>query len=75
MEGSMGTWPVSEDHRITLLPHFDHKERADDDGGFPKHPIFSNYPKYLWKTHTRSGGVQAPNASVQNTDRAERHPV
>ena len=70
----MGTWPASEDNRITLLPHFDHKERADDDCGLPEHPIFSNYPKYLWKTHARSGGIQAASASVQNADRRDRQP-
>jgi len=63
---------VSEDNRITLLSPFDHKEHPDDDCGLPEHPIFSNYTKYLWKSHTRSGGVQAPNASVQNTDRTNR---
>jgi len=55
-----------------LLPHFDHKERADDDCGLPEHPIFSNYPKYLWKGHKRSGGVQAPHASVENTGLVDR---
>ena len=74
-EDGMVSWLASEDHRITLLPLFDHKERADDDCGLPEHPIFSNYPKYLWKTHTRSGGVQSPNASVENTDRVEPRPV
>ena len=64
----MGTWPEPEDHRITLLPHFDHKESADDDCGPPEHPIFSNYAKYLWTSHRRSGGVQALDASAENTD-------
>jgi hypothetical protein len=64
----MGTWPASDDHQITSLPHFEHKEREDDDLGLPEHPIYANYPKYLWKGHTRSGGVQAPNASTENTD-------
>lgn len=68
----MATWPASDDHRITMLPRFDHKEREDDDCGLPEHPIFSNYPKYLWKGHTRTGGVQAPNASVENTDQVDR---
>ena len=68
----MDNFGVSEDNRITLLSPFDHKERPDDDLGLPEHPIFSNYTKYLWKSHTRSGGVQAPNASVQNTDLTDR---
>ena len=68
----MGNWPETEDdHRLTMLPPFDHKERVDDDCRLPEHPVFSNYPKYLWKGHRRSGGVQAPNASVENTDRAD----
>jgi len=48
----------SEDNKLTLLPPFDHKEPEDDDCGLPEHPIFSNYSKYLWKSHIRSGGVQ-----------------
>ena len=57
-----------DDNRITLLPRFEHKEREDEDVGLPHHPIYSNYTKYLWTSHTRSGGIQAPNASVENTD-------
>jgi hypothetical protein len=68
----MGDWPALDDNKITLLPLFEHKEREDNDCGLPEHPIFSNYPKYLWKTHTRSGGVQAPNASIENTDFVDR---
>ena len=37
---------------------FDHKEPKDNDCGLPENPIFSNYSKYLWKSHVRSGGVQ-----------------
>jgi hypothetical protein len=47
-------------NKLTLLPPFDHKEAADDDCGLPEHPIFSNYVKYLWKGHTRTGGVERP---------------
>ena len=47
-------------HKITLLPPFEHKEPADDDTGLPESPIYSNYVKYLWKGHRRSGGVQVP---------------
>lgn len=68
----MSNWPAQESNSITLLPPFDHKEREDDDTGVPEHPIYSNYVKYLWKGHRRSGGVQAPNASVENTDTVER---
>ena len=64
----MATWPAPDKHLITSLPHFDHKEPADDDCGLPEHPIFANYVKYLWKGHRRSGGIEAPNASIENTD-------
>lgn len=67
-DDTMATWPRRDNHLITSLPHFDHKEREDDDCGLPEHPIYADYVKYLWKGHTRSGGVQAPNASIENTD-------
>jgi hypothetical protein len=61
MEKAM-TKPASfyeiEDHSLTLLPPFEHKEPKDDDLGLPEHPIYSNYAKYLWKGHTKSGGKQ-----------------
>ena len=47
-----------EDNKLTLLPPFEHKEPEDDDCGLPHHPIYSNYSKYLWTSHRRSGGVQ-----------------
>lgn len=47
-------------HKITLLRPFEHKEPEDDDTGLPESPIYSNYVKYLWKAHRRSGGVQVP---------------
>jgi hypothetical protein len=60
------------DNRIKL-PRFEHKEVVDeDDCGPPKDPIFADYAKYLWKSHVRSGGVQAPNRSPQNTDGGDR---
>ena len=53
-----------DDNRITLLEPFPHKEpRDDDDCGLPKHPIYSNYSKYLWTSHTRTGGVEIPQVS------------
>lgn len=55
----------TEDNKLTLLPPFDHKEPEDDDCGLPQHPIYSNYPKYLWTSHTRSGGVQIGNKRAQ----------
>jgi len=58
-------WNKLDDNRITLLPPFDHKEPEDDDCGLPEHPIFSNYTKYLWTSHTRSGGAETRQASVQ----------
>jgi hypothetical protein len=71
-EDAMGTWHSQESNLITSLPHFDHKEAVDDDCGLPEHPIYSNYVKYLWKGHRRSGGIQAPNASIENTDTVDR---
>jgi len=49
-------------HKLTLLPPFEHKEPDDDDCGFPKHPIYANYSKYLWTSHRRSGGIQIVNS-------------
>lgn len=43
-----------------MLPHFEHKEMKDNDCGLPNHPISSNYTKYLWNGHKRSGGVEVP---------------
>lgn len=40
----------------------------ENDLGPPEGPIYSNYTKYLWKAHTRTGGVQSPNRSRENTD-------
>lgn len=61
----------TENNKLTLLSPFDHKEAEDDDCGLPEHPIYSNYSKYLWKKHIRSGGVQVRNiddtAGVNNT--------
>ena len=47
-----------EDHKLTLLPPFEHKEEKDDDIGLPHNRIYANYSKYLWTSHKRSGGVQ-----------------
>lgn len=48
----------TENNKLTLLPPFEHKEPADDDCGLPEDPIYTNYSKYMWTTHTRTGGVQ-----------------
>ena len=40
----------------------------ESDLGPPESPIYSNYTKYLWKAHTRTGGVQSPKRSPENTD-------
>lgn len=56
-------WGASASNKITMLPVFDHKERPDDDCGMPEHPIFSNYTKYLWTSHRRSGGIQIQQVS------------
>ena len=47
---------------------FKHSEPESDDCGLPENPIYSNYVKYLWKSHRRQGGVQSPNRSHLNTD-------
>ena len=51
-------WLTQTSSRLTLLPPFEHKEPEDDDLGLPEHPIYSNYTKYLWKPHRRTGGVE-----------------
>ena len=32
----------------------------DDDQGLPESPIYSNFSKHLWTTHTRRERVQSP---------------
>jgi len=39
----------------------------DDDMGLPENPIYSNFAKYLWHTHSRRGGAQAPSRSHGHT--------
>lgn len=43
--------------RTRVVPHINHKPPPDDDCGMPEHPIYGNYVKDLWRSHTRSGGV------------------
>ena len=38
-----------------------------DDVGLPESPIYSNFSKNLWRTHTRHGLVQSPNRSREGT--------
>jgi len=38
-----------------------------DDVGLPESPIYSNFSKNLWRTHTRHGLVQSPNRSQEGT--------
>jgi hypothetical protein len=40
----------------------------EGDLGLPESPIYSNFSKNLWTTHTRHGSVQSPNRSRENTD-------
>jgi hypothetical protein len=56
-----------EDHKLMLLPPFAHKKPQDDDLGLPEDPIYSNYVKYLWTSHTKSGGVQIGRAFSRPT--------
>ena len=53
----------SYDEDITGTARFE-----GDDVGLPESPIYSNFPKNLWRTHTRHGLVQSPNCSLENTD-------
>lgn len=49
----------------------DNSKRAKSEGddlGLPESPIYSNFSKNLWTTHTRHGSVQSPNRSRENTD-------
>ena len=41
---------------------------VEDDLGLPENPVYSNFSKHLWTTHTRHGLVQSPNRSDGNTD-------
>ena len=41
---------------------------AGDDTGLPESPIYSNFPKHLWRTHTRLGLERAPEGSRENAD-------
>lgn len=59
----MDDFGAPEDNRITLVPRFDHKEPKDDDLGVPEHPIYTNYSKYLWTSHRRTGGVEIQEVS------------
>jgi hypothetical protein len=43
--------------RTRVVPHIDHKPPPDDDCGLAPHPIYADYVKDLWHSHTRSGGV------------------
>ena len=38
-----------------------------DDVGLPESPIYSNFIKNLWRTHTRHGLVQSPDRSREGT--------
>jgi hypothetical protein len=54
----MNNFNEFENNQLKLIPPFEHKEPEDDDCGMPKHPIFSNYSKYMWTSHRRTGGVE-----------------
>ena len=36
---------------------------ANDDQGLPESPIYSNFSKHLWTSHTRQARMQSPNSS------------
>ena len=50
---------------------FKHAEPESDDCGLPESPIYSNYVKYMWKAHTRLGGVQSLEGSRQIKNKAK----
>ena len=55
-----GSKDLTAGSRIDVEPHVDHKRPADDDGvRRSPNPISGNYPGDLWRSHTRSGGVQS----------------
>ena len=60
-----------EDNKLTLIPPFAHKEPKDDDLGLPEHPIFSNYSKYLWTSHKRTGGVEVQEPSSKQAQKLQ----
>lgn len=66
----MNNTPEINNNKLTDLtvPSPEHKEPEDNDCGLPENPIFSDYSKYLWKSHTRLGGRQSPKRSRENTD-------
>lgn len=37
-----------------------------DDTGLPESPIYSNFPRRLWRTHVRHGLVRSPDRSREN---------
>jgi hypothetical protein len=45
-----------------------------DDVGLPESPIYSNFSKNLWRTHTRHGLVQSPDRSREGTSDHRRTP-
>ena len=51
----------AEDNLKTAKP-------AGDDTGLPENPIYTNFPKHLWRAHARHGLVQSPNRSRENTN-------
>ena len=53
-------------HLDLEVTKFDHSEAEKGDCGLPENPIFSDYSKYLWKGHIRSGGIQK-NKKIRKT--------
>ena len=64
-----------ENNQFVLLPPFEHQEPADDGGGITQHPIYSNYTKYLWKGHRRSGGPEVTDVSSRPRNGESEKPV
>lgn len=40
---------------------------AGDDTGLPESPIYSNFSKHLWRTHTRLGLARAPGVAESSS--------
>lgn len=54
MRHAVGSY--AEDNSVTV-------KSEDDDQGLPESPIYSNFSKNLWTTHTRRRRVQSRNRS------------
>lgn len=45
---------------------------AGDDTGLPESPVYSNFSRHLWRTHTRLGLERSPEGPREKTDDLRR---